>query len=88
MANIKQQKKRIVTDEKRRQHNVGIKSRMRTYIKKVDEAMAAGDADAIKAAATKAISEIDRACSSGVIHANSAARKKSSIVRRTTAKVS
>lgn len=88
MANIKQQKKRIVTDEKRRQHNVGIKSRMRTYMKKVDEAMAEGNADAIKAAATKAISEIDRACTAGILHSNSAARKKSSIARRVAAKAS
>lgn len=82
MANIKQQKKRIVTDEKRRQRNMAIKSRMRTYMKKVDEAMASGDAAAIQAATAKAISEIDRAWSAGVLHKNSAARKKSSIARR------
>lgn len=88
MANIKQQKKRIVTNEKSRQRNVAIKSRMRTYMKKVDEAVAAGDADAIKAAAAKAISEVDRACSAGVLHKNSAARKKSSISRRVAPKTS
>lgn len=86
MANIKQQKKRNLTNEKNRQRNVAIKSRMRTYIKKVDEAVAGGDASAIGQATAKAISEIDRACSAGVIHANSAARKKSSIARKAAAK--
>lgn len=86
MPNIKQQNKRVITNEASRERNVAVKSRMRTYMKKVDEAVAAGNADAIKQAAGKAISEIDRACSDGVIHANSAARKKSSIARRTSVK--
>ena len=88
MANIKQQKKRNITNEKGRQRNVAIKSRMRTYMKKVDDAIAAGNAEAINAAAGKAISEIDRACSAGVLHVNSAARTKSSIVRQTAPKKS
>ena len=86
MPNIKQQKKRVITNEGRRERNAAIKSRMRTYMKKVDEALESGNADAVKLAAGKAISEIDRACSAGVIHANSAARKKSSISRRTAPK--
>ena len=77
MANLKSQKKRVLTNELARKRNVAVRSRMKTYVEKADSAIEAKDADAINAALNPALSEIDRAQKKGVIHANSAARKKS-----------
>ena len=79
MANIKSQKKRILLNEKNRQRNMAVRSRMKTAIKKVQTAVAAKDPQQIQAALKAAVSEIDRAASKGVIHRNAAARKKSSL---------
>lgn len=79
MANIKSQKKRNLTNEKARQRNVAVRSKMKTVMKKALTAIEAKDAEAIKAAVPEALSVIDRAASKGVIHANSAARKKAQI---------
>ena len=82
MANIKSSKKAIRTTERNRQRNIAVKSRMKTYVKHAMEAIEAKDADRVKATLTDALSEIDRAASKGVIHPNSAARKKSTLQRR------
>ncbi|MBL7650021.1 MAG: 30S ribosomal protein S20 [Candidatus Hydrogenedentes bacterium] len=82
MANIKSQKKRILTNEKSRQRNMAVRSRMKTMIKGALTAIETKDAEQIKVAVPAALSAIDRAASKGVIHANSAARKKSSIQHR------
>ena len=82
MANIKSQKKRILTNEKSRQRNVAVRSRIKTIVKNTDAAIAAKDGDTAKAQLLTAISEIDRACTKGVLHANQAARRKSSLQRR------
>lgn len=82
MANIKSQKKRIKTNEKSRQRNVAIRSRMKTFIKKAEEALTANDAETIKTALPKALSELDRAATKGVIHRKTASRKKSHLQRR------
>ena len=44
MANIKSQKKRILTNEKRRQRNLGVRSELKTRVKRASEAVADGDA--------------------------------------------
>ena len=85
MANIKSQKKRIKTNEKRRQRNVAVKSRMRTYLKQALTAIEAKDMDKVKTILPETLSEIDRAASDGIIHRNSAARKKSMLQRRVAA---
>jgi small subunit ribosomal protein S20 len=85
MANIKSQKKRIITNEKNRQRNMAVRSKMKTIMKKADAAIEAKDAEALKAALPEALSEIDRAASKGVIHPNSAARKKSNLQHRAAA---
>jgi small subunit ribosomal protein S20 len=82
MANIKSQKKRILTNEKSRQRNVAVRSRVKTIVKRADESIVAKDAEKAKAELITAISEIDRACTKGVIHSNQAARRKSSLQRR------
>lgn len=77
MANIKSAKKRILVSRKNADRNKAIRSRVKTYTKKVDAAIAAGDAEAAKACLVQAISEIDKATSKGVYHKNTASRKVS-----------
>jgi small subunit ribosomal protein S20 len=85
MANIKSQKKRIITNEKRRLRNVSVRSRVRTFVKQAEEAIASKDAARIQQAVQNAVRELDKAASKGVLHANSVARKKSSLHRRVNA---
>ena len=80
MANIKSQKKRVLTNEKAHQRNRAVKSELKTAIKKVTAAVEAGDAEAAKAAALVASRLLDKAASKGVIHASQAATRKSGIV--------
>jgi len=82
MANIKSQKKRNLTNERRRQRNVAVRSRMKTQVKLALEAIDAKDAETARTALPAALSQIDRAASKGVIHPNNAARKKSILQRR------
>ena len=77
MANIKSAKKRILVNEKKAARNKSIRSAVKTSMKKVDAAVAAGDKDAAAAALTNAISTIDKAAAKGVYHKNNAARKVS-----------
>jgi len=81
VANIKSQKKRVLTNEKAHQRNRAVKSSLKTSIKKVHTAIAAGDADAAKAAALEASRELDKAASKGVIHKSQAANRKSGIMK-------
>ena len=79
MANIKSAKKRILVNQTKAARNKSIRSSVKTAIKKVEAAVANNDAEAAKAALTKAISTIDKAQSKGVYHKNNAARKVSRI---------
>ena len=79
MANIKSQKKRVRTNEIRRQRNVAVKSKVKTLMKQTLTAIASKDLDAVAKILPVALSEIDRAATKGVYHANNAARKKSSL---------
>lgn len=82
MANIKSQKKRILTNEKARQRNVAVKSELKTAIRAVEKAVAAGEAEAAVAALRTASRKLDKAASKGVIHKNNAANRKSGIAAR------
>ena len=77
MANIKSAKKRIEVIDKKTLRNKMIKSKVKTVIKKVEAAIAAGDKEAAQANLQVAISEIDKAASKGVYHKNNASRKVS-----------
>jgi small subunit ribosomal protein S20 len=77
LANIKSAKKRILVNETKAARNKQIKSKVKTMIKKVDAAVAAGDKELAKASLVAAVSEIDKACSKGVFHKNTASRKVS-----------
>lgn len=81
MANIKSAKKRILVNNKKAERNKTIKSKVKTMIKKVDAAVAAGDKDLAKASLVAAVAEIDKACSKGVYHKNTASRKVSRIAK-------
>ena len=81
MANIKSQKKRILTNEKAHQRNKAVRSGLKTAVKKVHTAVAAGDADAAKAAALDASKLLDKAASKGIIHSSQAANRKSGIMK-------
>lgn len=85
MANIKSQKKRILTNEKARLRNKDVKSSVKTAVRKFREAADAGDAAAATALAREATRALDKAASKGIIHKNQAANRKSSISKRAAA---
>ena len=82
MANIKSQIKRNKQNEKARQRNAAVKSRLKTAVRKFREAADAGDKDAAVTAGRDAAKKLDKAASKGVIHKNQAANKKSAINKR------
>ena len=81
MANIKSQKKRVLTNEKRRLRNQAVKSDVRTAVKKVRVAVSNGDKDAALVANRVAARKLDKAVAKGVIHQNQAANRKSGIAK-------
>jgi len=85
VANIKSQKKRILTNEKARQRNNSVKSELKTVISKVDAAVKASDKDAAAEALKTASRKLDKAVSKGVIHKNNAANRKSAISKKVSA---
>ena len=85
MANIKSAKKRILVNETKAARNKAIKSKVKTAVKKVEAAVAAGDKAAAQASLLVAISEIDKATSKGVYHKNTASRKVSRISKAVNA---
>jgi small subunit ribosomal protein S20 len=86
VANIKSQKKRILTNAKRADRNKAIKSELKTRTKSaVAAAAATGTADADAAEVRLAIKKIDKAAAKGVIHPNQAARRKSRLMKKINA---
>lgn len=84
MANIKSQIKRIRTAERQRVRNKGVRSELKTVLKKFEAAIAEGDLTAAEAARRVAAKGLDRAASSGVIHTNKAANHKSAMALKLT----
>ncbi|MGQ3384815.1 MULTISPECIES: 30S ribosomal protein S20 [unclassified Glutamicibacter] len=85
MANIKSQKKRILTNEKARLRNVAVRSEVKTVIRNVNEAVASGDKDKATEALRLAGKKLDKAVSKGVLHKNNAANRKSAIAKKVSA---
>jgi small subunit ribosomal protein S20 len=85
VANIKSQKKRILTNEKARLRNAAIKSELKTAIRSVNVAVAAADKDAAGTALATASRKLDKAVSKGVVHKNNAANRKSAISKKVSA---
>ena len=75
MANIKSAKKRILVIETKTLRNKMIKTKVKTLIKKLEAAIAAGDKAQAQERLKLAVSEINKATSKGVYHKNNAARK-------------
>jgi small subunit ribosomal protein S20 len=85
MANIKSQLKRIGTNLKATERNKAVKSELKTVVRAVREASAAGDKAAATAALQLANKKLDKAVSKGVIHKNQAANRKSAIAKKVSA---
>lgn len=81
MPNTASAKKRLRQNEKKRLHNRSEKSTMRTQIRKVREAVKAGDNDQAQSAYRAAQKSIDKAASKNLIHRNAAARTKSRLTK-------
>ena len=79
MANIKSQKKRILTAEKARQRNKAVRSELKTAIKAVRTAVEAGQLEDAQVAANKASRLLDKAASKGIVLKKQAAQRKSGV---------
>ncbi|HEX9774665.1 MAG TPA: 30S ribosomal protein S20 [Actinomycetota bacterium] len=82
MANIKSQKKRILTNEVARQRNQAIRSRLKSHRRVFAEALESGDKAAAEAALRRALRAYDTAVSAGVLHRNNAANHKAKLQRQ------
>ncbi len=85
MANTPQAKKRIRRNERRNEINGARVSRIRTFIKKVEAAIVAGDKTAATAALKVAQPEMQRGVTKGVLHKNTVARKFSRLTKAVAA---
>lgn len=81
MANIASQKKRILRSERERRENRWHTSAVKTYFRRLEEAIAEGDAEAIQAAHRRLVAKIDKAVQKGALHRNTGARKKARAAR-------
>lgn len=81
MPNTKSAEKRIRQTEKRTARNRRIKSMVKTSIRRFEEAVQSGDADSARIKLLSASRQIDKAAAKGVLHKNTAARKKSKLAR-------
>ena len=77
MANIASQKKRIARTERERQENLRFRSSVKTHFKRLEAALAAGNAETVATEHKALISRIDKAVQRGGMHRNTGARKKS-----------
>jgi small subunit ribosomal protein S20 len=85
MANTAQSKKRARQSETRFAINKARRSRIRTFVRKVEEAIASGNAEAAVAALRAAQPEMDRGVTKGILHANTVSRKLSRLAARVKA---
>ena len=77
MPNTPSAKKRLRQNDKRRQHNRTLRSRMRTQLRRVRDAVVAGDTEKAQAELRVATKRLDQAAAKNLIHKNAAARSKS-----------
>ena len=85
MANIKSAKKRILVNRTKAERNKAIRSEVKTAMKKVFAAIEANDKEAAQAALVAATATIDKACTKGVYHKNTTARKISRLSKAVNA---
>jgi len=77
MANIKQQKKRVLIQERQRIENLRYRSTIKTLTKRLETAVSDGDSERIASEHRDLVRTIDRASKRGALHLNTAARKQS-----------
>ncbi|CAM3440015.1 30S ribosomal protein S20 [Pseudostreptobacillus hongkongensis] len=85
MAHTKSSKKRIVIGERNRLRNQAVKSRVKTFVKKVLSAVDSKNIDDAKAALSVAFKELDKAVSKGIMKKNTASRTKSRLATKVQA---
>jgi small subunit ribosomal protein S20 len=85
VANIKSQIKRIRTNKLARQRNKAVRTSLKSAVRRFREAAESGDTATAEVALRDASRALDRAASSGVIHRNQAANRKSAMARRLAA---
>ena len=83
MANIKSQKKRILTNARRQERNKAVRSELKTRVKNADKAATTGAED-IDEHVRRAVKALDMAAAKGIIHKNQAANRKSKLMTRVT----
>ncbi len=77
--------KDVIRSRQRNLRNRSAKSTMKTFVKKANATIVAGDPEAITAAISKTVSVLDKTAKRGIIHPNAAARRKSRLMRRANA---
>lgn len=82
MANIESAKKRMRQNVKRRVRNRMVRNKTRTFVKKANQMIEAGDQSAAIIAVQAAMSQLDRAAQKGVVHHNNADRRKSRLAKK------
>ena len=82
MPRSKAAEKAVRSSERRRQRNRAVKSMTKTTLTKAEKALAGGDKDEAQAAVALSIKSLDRAAKKGVMHANTADRRKSRLTKR------
>lgn len=85
MPNIKSAKKRVQVIKTKTLRNKAVKSNLKTVLKKADAAVAGNTADK-EAAVRLAIKKVDQACAKGLLHKNTASRKKAQLARKLSVK--
>jgi small subunit ribosomal protein S20 len=83
LANTKSAQKRIRSNQRKHDRNQAYRSRVKTMIKKAEDAIFAGSPD--EAVIREAISTLDKAAVKGIIHKNNAARRKSRLMKKLNA---
>ncbi len=81
MANIKSQKKRILTNARRQERNKAVRSELKTRVKSADQA-ATQSAEDVDEQVRQAVKALDMAAAKGIIHKNQAANRKSKLMKR------
>ena len=81
MPNIRQQEKRVRTSERERAENLRFRSTVKTLTKRLQSAVADGDAAKVADEHKALVRMVDKAASKGALHANTAARKKTQAAR-------
>jgi small subunit ribosomal protein S20 len=84
MANIKSAEKRVLTSAKRNLRNKAVKSNLKSTLKKADAAILAKDASSAETVKI-ALKKLDESVTKGILHKNTAARKKSKLAKRLNA---